>query len=198
MTRPWTIVLGAWLTWAGLAPCAAAQSLGAISLERFQPAPAPDNYVVTERALSLRHLELSLSAIVDYAQDPLLGETADGDVGLIADRLGGELMLALGLFDRLEIAVALPATLAQRSEQDGVDTGTSLSDLRILPKLMLFEAGPVSFGIRVPFELPTGDQERFSGHPGLRIVPGLIVSSMQVASAPRSTPAIAGARTRSK
>ena len=85
-------------------------------------------------------------------------------------------MLAFGLFDRFELGVALPATLAQRSEQDDVDTGAALSDLRILPKLMLFEAGPLSFGIRVPFELPTGDRERFSGHPGLRVVPGLIVS----------------------
>jgi outer membrane protein OmpA-like peptidoglycan-associated protein len=176
MTRAWPIFVCVCLLGAGVAARASAQDVGAISLQRFAPAAAPDNYVVTERALSLRHLELSIAGIVDYARDPLIGEVDGDETAIIPDRLGGELMLAFGLFDRLELGVAVPATLAQRSAVNGLDTAASLADLRILPKLLLIEAGLLSIGIRVPFELPTGDERRFSGHPGLRIVPTLIVS----------------------
>src|SRR5262245_50557315 len=80
MSRGWSIVLAALLAWPCSASLVAAQSIETVSLGRFQPAAAPTNFIVTDRALSLGHLELSLAAYVDSAQDPFLGETDTGEV----------------------------------------------------------------------------------------------------------------------
>jgi len=157
-----------------------------VSLLNFQPAAGPDNIYVTETGEIPKHLSPAAAILLSYAHRPLqlYNVATERNVrDVVSYQLNFDLMLAMGLWDRVEIGVGLPATLAQDS--DGLDgfgrgAGASLSggigDIRLVPKGRIATVGPVSFAVALPITFPTGSKEDFLGDDTVTFTPKAVIS----------------------
>jgi large repetitive protein len=118
-----------------------AASSRAGGINHFEAAAGPHNYVVTNHPAVLPHLTPSAWLIGSYAHDPLVYRDDQGrQLGnpIVEHQVNAELAAALGLFDRFELGVVVPAAFMQGSGFDGKGlTSYGLGDLRVLAKLLL-------------------------------------------------------------
>ena len=133
----------------------------------FRPAASPGGYWVTEEAQLRGHLSPSAQLLLGYASRPLQVVDADTDevsADLIRSRVNLHVLAAIGFFDRLELGVALPATLSQSGEDarlldrpagDALSGG--LGDVRLIPKVRIAssEDEVTTFSLALPVTLPT-------------------------------------------
>ena len=168
------------------APMARAQS-PQLTVLTFRPTAASAmNFYVTEDGKTLPHLTPSAGVLLSYAHRPLmLYDTNKEEVWreLVSWQLNMDVMASFGLFDRVEIGLVLPITLTQDSDDlnivgraAGTTAGTGLGDLRVIPKVRLFTAGPFSMGLALPVSFPTGDQDYFLGDDTVTFTPKLLAS----------------------
>ncbi len=170
--------------WLALAPAPArAQTLG-FSAQRFRPAASPMNYYNTESGQTLPHLSPSVGLYVHYAHRPLQVINRFTDQRLYDEvkyQLGADLMVAFGLWNRLELGLTLPIMLTQDSDPRPAGfpaqlaLGAGLGDLRIIPKGRLFTVGPFTTSITAAIEVPTGDPLNYVGNDGVTFEPRLIL-----------------------
>jgi large repetitive protein len=142
------------------------------STQRFRPAYAPINYVQTEGARTLGHLNFSAGLYLDYTHRPLVAFGVD----LIKHQINFNLMLAVGFWDRLEIAVGLPVTAFQSGDDAGTPLSGHVGDLRFQAKLRLVTARFFSLAIALPVEAPTGSVDNFLGGTGWTLTPRAMFS----------------------
>jgi outer membrane protein OmpA-like peptidoglycan-associated protein len=161
----------------GAAAGAAAQTIQEsrnFSAERFQLSLDRDGILTVEWAEVPRHLSWDLSLWLGYADDPLAlyrTGTPRTRVGeLIDSRLGGGLVLALGLLDWVQLGVEVPVVLHQ--SRDGAAEGVNGT----LAPLTGFGVG----GPRVAAKVRILDQARFGV--GLAVIPAFVVPSASRAS----------------
>ena len=177
------LVLGAAL----LLPAAATAQAPMVNTLKFTPTAASTmNYYVTEEGLTLPHLTPSAGIYFSYAHRPLqLYDAAAKETyrDLVGWQVNMDVVAAFGLFDRLEIGVALPVTLTQDSDdlgivggEAGTTAGTGIGDLRLIPKVRLVTAGPVSLAVALPVSLPTGNTDYFLGDKTVTFTPKLVAS----------------------
>jgi outer membrane protein OmpA-like peptidoglycan-associated protein len=105
-----------------------AQNDASFSPQLFHPAPGPEKFVDVESAVPLPHKGWAVGLFFNYARNELsfsgfdtttmMANGARADV--IAHAIGADLWAAYGLFDRLQLALALPMTVYQ--------TGSSFHD----------------------------------------------------------------------
>ena len=117
------------------------------AVQNFKPAVSTRGFWVTENGNTLEHLSPSAHLLLNYAKRPLQvvdADTDENEADIIEARWNVDLLLAMGFIDRLELGVAIPATLAQSGEDlQTLDrpAGDSLSgafgDIRIIPKVRL-------------------------------------------------------------
>jgi large repetitive protein len=120
-----------------------------------------------------------------YANDPVnLYHMGTGErVGaLVHNRLGGDLVAAVRLWDRLELGLGAPLILAQSAELDTAMPGNNLSgaglgDLRIMPKVTVLRRGRTAVAVMATLGLPTSTLDDYGGNDGLSISPALAVSN---------------------
>ena len=154
------------------------------SPQLFHPAPGPDKFVDVESAVPLPHKSWGLGLFFNYARnevqlagyDPVNQRPSGARADLLAHALSADLWAGVGLWNRFQIALALPMTLYQTGE-DFLDTtsqprgprisapsGFALGDPRIHLKLRLYgkERG---FQISVShwLSIPLGDDSGFGG-----------------------------------
>ena len=151
----------------------------------FQPAAATTiNFFQTEGALLLPHLTPSAGLYFNYVHKPLqiwndnTGETA---IDVIKHQVTMDLMVAFGLWERLEIGVGLPVAFYQDSDNlsflgQTSSLGMGLGDLRFVLKGRLFTVGPFSMAIALPLTVPTGKDEYFLGDDGVTFTPKAVLS----------------------
>ena len=151
----------------------------------FKPAAATTmNFFQTEGATLLPHLTPSAGVYFTYVHKPLQiwDDGANKTVtDVIKYQVTMDVLVAFGLFDRVEIGVGLPVALTQDSDSlsflgSGSTVGTGLGDLRIIVKGRLVTLGPVSIGLALPFTVPTGKDEYFLGEDGLTFTPKAVFS----------------------
>ena len=134
----------------------------------------------------------SFDVWVDYAKNPLVVETAGGDMvdRPIADRATLELAGSYAFGGRFEVSGALPI-LSQGGEDpqfSGIAAaeGSALGDLRLRGKAFLFARRPLSFGSSAEVTLPTGSDAEFAGAQGpsaaLRLLADYSTGSIDVAA----------------
>jgi outer membrane protein OmpA-like peptidoglycan-associated protein len=181
-------LLGSLLLIAGLTASGPARAADPIQFPvlNFKPAASTLNYLVTEGGYTLPHLTPSAALLMNYAHQPLrLVNTASDalESAVIKYRVNMDLMLALGFWNRLELGVALPITLAQGSDdlqQLDRDPGASLAgglgDIRIIPKLRILTRGPATLAMAAPFSVPSGSKENFLGNDGVAFAPRFILA----------------------
>ena len=157
-----------------------------LSLLHFQPAAGPENIYVTETGLIPQHLSPYAGILLSYAHRPLqlYNATTESTVrDVVSYQVNFDLVMALGLWDRLEIGLGLPATLAQGTDGlQGFDRGAGatltggIGDLRLVPKGRLATVGPVTFALALPITFPTGNGDNLLGHDTVTFTPKAVVS----------------------
>ncbi|MCC7538419.1 MAG: thrombospondin [Deltaproteobacteria bacterium] len=191
---PWVAALAGLLVFV---PCAAAsaQSDTSIDVQTRWPSPGPGRFGFVRDVATAPHLALGFGASAEYLHRPLvLVDTTAGDEELdgVGHHVTAEFLWSLGLFDFLQVGLALPVTLVQDgegaqpatlSEADALPT-TASRDVRVelawdvlrtfrrrAPRLetdhgtgLLVSAG---------LTLPSGDERAFNGDDGVVFVPAL-------------------------
>ncbi len=178
------------LALACVARVAAAQpslaSEATFSPQLFHPAPGPTEFMTIEAARPLLHLQVAAGVSFDYARNPLAiltysSRTQDPygvKVFAQAHAISGEAWVALGLFDRAQLALSLPALLygsgqsfdGDQPPPDGVHvrppSGAALGDPRLHLKVRLY-GKPRGFQVALSHWLsaPLGTANRFGGEP---------------------------------
>lgn len=112
----------------------------AVDINHFDLAAGPHNYFVTNHPAVLPHLNPSAWLIGAYAHDPLVLRNLDGDQlnKIVEHRVDMQLAAALGLFDRFELALAVPAFFVNGPGFDGAGlTAASIGDPRIVGKYLI-------------------------------------------------------------
>ncbi|MFI4967060.1 MAG: hypothetical protein ACHP9T_17045, partial [Caulobacterales bacterium] len=162
------------------------------SPQLFHPAPGPGEFVDVESPVPLGHKSWGFGFFLNYARNELelagfdtttmrpTGARAD----LIANALSADLWAAVGLWNRFQIALALPMTLYQmgddfddtsmgRGAHVGAPSGFALGDPRIHLKVRLYgkERGfqiALSHWLSIPLgnDSEFGGEKHFSGFAG--------------------------------
>ena len=184
-----TLTVGIWGT-------AHAQRDASFSPQLFHPAPGPsDQFVDVESAVPLRHKSWGVGLFFNYVHDELslvgfntttmqpTGVRAD----LIAHGIGADLWAGVGLFGRLQLALALPMTIYQTGtdyrDSTGVEfrapNGFAFGDPRVHLKLRLY-GKDLGFQIALShwLSIPLGNDASFGGEKhfkGLAGEPRLLV-----------------------
>ncbi len=129
---------------AALAPTAA--SAQAVHLDQYRAAETAEDGFALSRPDDLGHLRWGAQLHLDYAYNPLVFETNQGDPGTetgsaVEHQLVGHIGGAFGLFDRLVLFAGIPVSFVMEGEAPpgafGPD-GTSLGDLYLGARVRLF------------------------------------------------------------
>ncbi|MBL0213438.1 MAG: OmpA family protein [Myxococcales bacterium] len=175
-------------TWIGLgARPAAAQVATTYPAERFQLAAHRDGILGVEWAEVKGHLTIDAALWLGYANDPLnVYQMSNGDrvAAFVHNRVGGELVGSIHLYDRLELDLGAPLIVAQSSDLNGLMnpngslSGFGLGDLRITPKVQVIRQGrsPVAVAILVGVTLPTSTSDDYAGDNGVTVSPAIAIS----------------------
>ncbi|MFT3917530.1 MAG: OmpA family protein [Anaeromyxobacteraceae bacterium] len=152
-----------------LAGAASAQTAaqGGFVVDRFQPRfGAADVLAVESPSVPGTHLQVGAGLWLDFADRPLrlwAKDAASYEVALVSNQAVANLGASVALRGRYELALAIPATLAQSGERTAAFTGlpeptsgAALSDVRLSGKARLWRLGPVTLGAGLALSLPTG------------------------------------------
>ncbi len=169
----------------GVSPALAQRTDRSFNPQLFHPAPGPDEFVTVEPAAPLAHLQYQVGLYLNYARNEFTiygyndssSSTGAARANIIANALGADLWAAVGLFNRLQIAIALPMTLYQNGQNfDDANpvssggthikapSGFAFGDPRLHLKLRLFgHQKGVQLAISHWLSFPFGDQNDFGG-----------------------------------
>lgn len=169
-----------------LPAAAAAQS---VALDTYRAAETPEDGFAISRPNDLGHLRWAAQLHLDYAWNPLVYESSQGDAGsettsVVEHQLVGNLGFAFGAWDRLVVYAGLPFSLLMTGETvagyPGAD-GTSLGDLWLGARVRIWgeRSDWFTLGFQVTGTAPTaeaanGDQS-FSGEGFWTIHPELLL-----------------------
>ena len=148
----------------------------------FHAAPGPDEFVTVESATPLPHKAWGVGLYLNYSRNPislLANDVATGQQTHLypqAHVAAADVWAAVGLVDRLQLALALPMTLYQTGEDINspnpipngthlpASTGFALGDPRVHVKLRLYGKDR-GFEIAVShwLSIPVGDDKNFGG-----------------------------------
>jgi uncharacterized repeat protein (TIGR01451 family)/MYXO-CTERM domain-containing protein len=163
---------------------------GEFGTERFQLATDRDGIIDIESGSVRRHLRFDMALWMGYENDPLVLQRTDverTEVGsLVADQISGEMVGSLGLWNRLQLGLAVPLVLMQ---SDNLSGGTAtmptapqgsfaLGDLRLIPKVKLLTQGAfgVDLALWAAFTVPSSSGDGFAGDTNVTFAPALALS----------------------
>ncbi len=162
---------------------------GNFATERFQLATDREGIIDVESGSVRRHLELDMGLWLGYQNDPLVLNRTDAgreEVGsVVSDQVGGELLAAIGLWNRGQIGLVIPLVFLQN---DSIATGLmapstpsgsfALGDIRLVPKLSLLTQGQygADLALLATLTLPTSSGEGFAGDTNVTFAPALALS----------------------
>jgi len=179
------VSLAASLTLLTVSRHAEAQAERSFSPQLWHPAPGPDEFVSVETAVPFRHKGWGVGLYLNYARNPLsiLGydsvnmKASGSRADLISSMIGADLWAGVGLWNRFQIALAIPMTLYQTGN-DFFDpnpastggttvkagSGFAFGDPRIHLKLRLYgkERG-FQIAISHWLSIPLGKDDDFGG-----------------------------------
>ena len=149
-------------------------------VQRFTPITGPDGVFTVDGSRSQGHLQLAAGLMLNYSHDPLVLEVeGESDtVPIVEDQLVADVLFNVGLFDVLEVGLALPVYGVNSATVGDQDlSGATIGDLRVRPKFTLLdrEDAPVGVAAIAHITLPTGDDAAFTSSGGVSARPGFIV-----------------------
>lgn len=103
--------------WVGAAsPAAAQQVVGEVSVQRFDPAPGPNNFVTTRSARTEGEMRWTAAAMVNYAYAPLVvnidpaGPAPAESIPVVENLVTGDLYGSLTIIPQLQVSLRVPVT----------------------------------------------------------------------------------------
>ncbi len=181
MRRSMLVCLLGAITGLGLSGIAGAAP-PAMDVQHFTPHGDRTGWFVTESAQTLRLGQPAFGMWLNYARNPFL-HSVDGAVQdrVVSDLATMDIQAAIGL-GMADVAIDLPVHLYVAG--DGVEawggpvSGTTLGDLRIMPKVRFLDPDKLGFGLglALPVTLPTGDETRYLGRKTVAFSPALLVT----------------------
>ncbi|MCC6623322.1 MAG: OmpA family protein [Deltaproteobacteria bacterium] len=175
--RAWPLALGA---------CASALAAPSSAQETdprlFDARVAPSAILGLDTSWVPPHLGAHVGLVGALVDDELVGEdplAPDAPRGPLRRRLVSTLGVGLGLFDALELQVALPLHATEEVASGARETAIGLGDLRATLRWRALGpsrgAGGVGLALQVAAHLPTGGDAAFSTDGDLVIDPRLVV-----------------------
>ncbi len=173
---------------AGALVAPSAADAQAVHLDQYRSAETPDDGFAMSRPDDLGHLQLGAQLHLDYALNPLVYETNQGDSGTetasaVEHQLAAQLGLSFGLFDRLVIYAGLPVSLVMEGEQPaggfGPD-GAGVGDPWLGARVRLFGEREDVFALAAqatatfPLAQAANESMRWTGEDGVAIHPELL------------------------
>ncbi|HEX4336977.1 MAG TPA: thrombospondin type 3 repeat-containing protein [Polyangiaceae bacterium] len=165
------------------APSALAQSKftdGEFSVQRFDPAPGPRNFLSTRGARIDGHMAWSAGLTINYAGDPFIIKSCStqsdcdspsaapgraGDLHLVDKMITGDFLGSLTLINRVQIGLKVPVSFVHGDglgsdgfAKPGGLSGAGLGDIELQGKVRLYGElrDPVVIGGEVFVTAPTG------------------------------------------
>ena len=127
------------------------------------------------------HLGYGFGLFLHFADDAVVVRQAGSQIGVPLDgSVSTDLLASIGLFDRLELALALPVRLYYAGDDSAAPLVASrgIGDLRFVPKVSIVHGGDAAFGwvlgAAVPVTFPTGDDLALRGSSGVTVEPRLL------------------------
>ena len=166
---------------AGLCCALASAQTNSVPAQQFQPPPGGgDNYIQLMGHDVAGHLKPAFGLYFNYAYQPLAftQRPSGKTINVIKDLVGMDAMAALGFFDVLELGVAMPVGLYQRSDAgpgtafQGKLSATAVGDLRIVPKWRFYhDPDRGGLALAVVVTAPTGKASSMQGNRALTLEP---------------------------
>lgn len=155
-----------------------------IDVQQFRPGGGASDYLHQTGGFLGRHTGFTLGLVYDQADVVLLSDRkGDGLKSGIVDGQGTlNLMGSFGLWDRLELGVAMPFVLSQTIGpawpvlMPGMEApeGFQLGDLRLTPKVKLVDGGKqFALAVAAPVSIPIG--QTFAGYGTVSVEPKIVL-----------------------
>ena len=175
------VMLGLLTLTAGAFAQSATTVTGGGDLQRFQPATTPYAGFAASAGDLLAPGDYALGAHLDYARNPLV-YFRDGVrvASSVKNNTTLQLHLALGLFERFELGIALPFVLQQNGNDPrffGLPS-QAVGDLRISPRIQLFSIPEAGFFVTASptITVPVSRTDALVGESSVRFFPEAGVS----------------------
>jgi outer membrane protein OmpA-like peptidoglycan-associated protein len=155
-----------------------------VDIQQFRPGGGASDYLHLSGGFMGRHLGLSASLIYDHADVVLLTDRKGDGVksGIVDGQDTLNLGLSFGLWERLELGIAMPLIIDQAigpawpfvNPGVAAPNGFQLGDLRLTPKVKIVDGGrQFSLAIAAPISLPTG--QTFGGFGSVSVEPRVVI-----------------------
>ena len=195
-SAPLSLALAATLLALLAAPSASAQeSQRTFPGFRLEPAVDVEGIGNTEWGEVPEHMQWDAALWLGYENDPLyLFTPVDGqnpfertDV-LVQNRIHGNVVLALGLVDWLQVGLDMPLLLAQSRDESiapevdaggGAISSLGIGDINVATKVRVLrqkDGAPFDLAFVAPFSLPSGQTTDYFGEEGMTFSPGVAAS----------------------
>lgn len=171
----------------------ATDEIWAFPIERFRPASDRNGVLDVESGAVRRHLAYDVGLFGSYSLNPLvLKSGGQRALSLVQHRVGAEAVASFGLFDWIQVGLAVPVVVFQTRDTsavvDAVSTASDLGalgvgDLRVIPKVRILRADDqvVDLAIIPAFTIPSsatlaGVGSSYAGEGQFTLAPELAVS----------------------
>ena len=163
-------------------PLEAQEVIGNFSLNQLDPSPAGDDFFALPSAYVAGHIEPRAYLMFDYAVDPLV---VGGTDKIVAGQGFLRANASLAFFDRLLVAVDIPAALVQSGDAPVVSSipiaspdSVEMGDVRLDVRASLYGRyrDPIQVGLGSRFYFPTAGSDSLAGEGKPRVMPQAAVS----------------------
>ncbi|MBI2893764.1 MAG: OmpA family protein [Deltaproteobacteria bacterium] len=163
-------------------------------LQDFLPMAGPADFLTIPSPAVSPHRSVGFGLVLNYVRKPLVLESmTDGaETDAVGYQVTADFLWAFGLWDQLQLGLALPVVVAQSG--DGVRpiacadlddceipelASTAIRDIRLDAKLRLGKRGPASaMAFAVSTSLPSGDEENFAGQRSAAVSPMFLLGGL--------------------
>jgi outer membrane protein OmpA-like peptidoglycan-associated protein len=165
---------------------AAAQTDRQFDVQLFQPPPSAGTAFTLDRPGVTHHLTATFGLAASYAHQPFVRTHSDGQPAddVVRGLMQADVLASLGLFEYLELGLALPVGVAFAETRTDTllngagstfqyNTVAGLSDLRLSAKIPILR-GEVGLAARLVVGLPMGDTPEFLGNRFWTLYPELV------------------------
>ena len=155
-----------------------------IPVQNFAPTLGDGNYISQQGTWVLEHFQPSFGLSLNYALEPLvITRSSNGEqVAIVEHMLAADLMVGVGLFDAIDVELAMPINLFQAAGSSGktISVGRisafTAGDLRLTPKWRILDHegdGP-GFALLANFTFPSGAEGSFAGNKTVTFEPRVV------------------------